>query len=96
MIWRKIWNCLISLKNYHYIETLDGLKVTMSGCSSEKSSLGQNYPLICEEKQLPGFTKGDFCHCFEDYCNYNGSNSIHMISISVKILITILSCSNVL
>ena len=75
---------------------MDGLKVTMSGCSSKKSSLSENYPLICEEKQLPGFTKGDFCHCFEDYCNHNGSNSIHMISILVKILITILSCSNVL
>ena len=78
-----------------YIETLDGLKVTMSGCSSKKSSLSENYPLICEEKQLPGFTKGAFCHCFEDYCNYNGSNSIHMISISLKIImITILNCSN--
>ena len=49
---------------------------------------------ICEEKDIPSFTKGQFCICFEDYCNHIGLGDIGA-RINFPLLISLLALGSI-
>ena len=57
--------------------------IIISGCIYEVTEKNQSF---CELREMPGYLdfgistrypKSEFCICYEDYCNYNGTPPNH-------------------
>ena len=59
-----------ALNYFNFSETIDGTSLIITGC--ENSTIVGKNQMYCREKHIPEleFTKGNYCVCFEDYCNY--------------------------
>ena len=66
----------------------------ISGCLSKDQKFNHSGKAICEEKDIPSFTRGQFCICFEDYCNHIGLGDIGA-RINFPLLISLLALGSI-